>query len=334
MVGDPRARAAVVALAVAAAVAGCGSVATGKITAQRAVSLAQWTPLVHVRGPLDLAGPRRDGSPVLAAAGRLSLLHATGAVDPFAPGYKSPGGEEPYIALSSGGCFGAGIVYALRLTSGRGVVAIGASGALRRLASVRASGLIDGIAFDGTGRFGHRLLVTINAGSKTTVDAIDCHGVVTTITRDAPRVEGGIAVAPAGFGRFAGDLIAPGEYSGLIFAITPQGNSVLVANSGLPHGPDTGVESEGFVPFGARDAVVADRLTPGNPHPGDNVVLRISAAKLRAAGVRPGNLLVATEGAALTDAVSCSAAGCRVRLVAKGPGIAHLEGHIAFARLG
>jgi hypothetical protein len=107
----------------------------------------------------------------------------------------------------------------------------------------------------------------------------------------------------------------------------------LRANSGLPHGPDTGVESEGFVPLGARDAVVADRLTPGNPHPGDNVVLRISAARLRAAGVRPGNLLVATEGAALTDAVSCSAAGCQVRLVSKGPGIAHLEGHIAFARL-
>ncbi len=52
---------------------------------------------------------------------------------------------------------------------------------------------------------------------------------------------------------------------------------------------------------------------------------------LRAAGARPGDLLVATEAGALTDAISCTAKGCRVRLVAVGPTIAHAEGHIAFA---
>ena len=157
---------------------------------------------------------------------------------------------------------------------------------------------------------------------------------MTTITRSAPRVEGGIAVAPATFGRFAGDLIAPDEKSGQIFAITPQGKSTLVADAGLPHGPDIGVESEAFVPPGpAESALVADRLTPGNPHPGDDLVLRIRGAALKAAGVRPGDLLVATEGGGLTDAVSCSTVGCRVRLIAEGPTIAHVEGHIAFGRL-
>jgi hypothetical protein len=224
-------------------------------------------------------------------------------------------------------------VYALRLVSGRGVVAVTADGQARRFAHLGAPGLIDGIAFDTTGYFGHRLLITINAGSKTTVDAIDCSGGVHTVTRTAPRVEGGIAVAPATFGRFAGDLIAPGEASGRVFAITPQGASRLVAESGLPHGNDVGVESEAFIP--ARpglDALLADRLTPGNPHPGDDLALRLGSSALRAAGGRPGDLLVATEGGALTDAISCTTAGCRVRLVAVGPTIAHAEGHIAFAQ--
>ncbi|MBV9422463.1 MAG: hypothetical protein JOZ98_06115 [Solirubrobacterales bacterium] len=332
------------ALGVAAAAAGCGDTSAA-VPATRpatpAAQVARWTPIVHVRRPLDLAGPRSDGSLLLAAAGRLFVLGPGGAVHPFASGpagYRSPGGEEPYIALAppvatQRSCgFQAGTVYALRLTNGRGVVAISQSSGVRRLARLNAPGLIDGIAFDGTGRFAHRLLVTINAGSKTTVDAIDCRGRVTAITRTAPRVEGGIAVAPASFGRFAGDLIAPGETSGRIFAVTPAGQSLLVADSGLPHGNDIGVESEGFVPSGSPDALVSDRLTPGNPHPGDDVVLSIGAGALRAAGVRQGDLLVATEGGALTDAIRCTRLGCRVRLVAKGPAVAHIEGHITFAR--
>jgi hypothetical protein len=146
-------------------------------------------------------------------------------------------------------------------------------------------------------------------------------------------VEGGIAVAPSTFGRFAGDLIASSETSGRIFAIAPQGKSELVANSQLPDGGDIGVESEGFVPRDPRaDAFLADRLTPGNRHPGDDVILRIPADALRTAGVHPGDLLVSTEGGALTDDVSPAATGYRVRLVAQGPAIAHAEGHIAFAR--
>ncbi|MGZ4251523.1 MAG: hypothetical protein ACXVUE_24885, partial [Solirubrobacteraceae bacterium] len=161
-----------------------------------------------------------------------------------------------------------------------------------------------------------------------------CHGKVTQITTHAPRVEGGIAVAPASFGRFAGDLIAPDETGGRIFAITPSGSSVLVAASGLPHGGDIGVESEAFVPGPGEDAFLADRLTPGNRHPGDDVVLRVRHQALAAAGVRTGDLLVATEGGAHTDAVHCGERSCQVRHVADGPAIAHAEGHIAFAALG
>ena len=69
----------------------------------------------------------------------------------------------------------------------------------------------------------------------------------------------------------------------------------------------------------AVDAVVADRLTTGNPHPGDDLLLRIGAPALSAAGVRPGDLLVASEGGGLTDAINGGAPGCNVRCVARAP---------------
>jgi len=61
-------------------------------------------------------------------------------------------------------------------------------------------------------------------------------------------------------------------------------------------------------------------------------VLRVRSAALVAAGARAGDLLVATEGGARTDAVSCGATSCVVRHVADGPSIAHPEGHIAIVR--
>jgi hypothetical protein len=308
---------------------GCG----GAAARTRPGGIAHWTALAHVSRPLDLAGPRRDGSIVLAAAGKLWLLRS-GAVTPFASAYRSPGGEEPYIALPAvghRGCsFGSNTMYALRLASGHGVVAISPTGRVRMFATLSARGLIDGIAFDETGRFGYRLLVTVEHGATTSVVAIDCHGHVSTITGHAPKVEGGITVAPGTFGRFAGDLIASDENTGRIYAIASSGRSSLVARSGLPHGGDTGVESEAFVPaHGPFVALLADRGTPGNRHPGDDVVLRVSSAALFAAGARPGDLLDATEGGAKTVAVHCGSQTCTVRHVADGPTIAHPEGHIA-----
>jgi hypothetical protein len=317
-----------------AGLAGCGSEASGRVTAVPAAQIVRWTPFVHASRPVDLAGPRSDGSLVLAANGKLSLLGSNRAIHGFAAAYRNSVGEEPYIDVAPKGCFGADAVYALRLHTPRGVVRIGAHGAVRQFANITAPGLLDGIAFDRTGRFGRRLLVTVNAGSRTTVVAIACGGHVSTITRHAPRVEGGIVVAPSGFGRFAGDLIAPDEHGGGLYAITPSGQSILVGASGLPHGPDTGIESAGFVPAGTHyEAVLADRRTPGNPHPGDDVVLGLSHAALTRAGVRAGDLLVASEGGAATIGVRCGSTGCQIRHVADGPAVTHAEGHIAFLPL-
>jgi hypothetical protein len=313
--------------------AACSSAAMSPLVTHDSAKAAHWTAFVHVSGPLDLAGPRHSGSLVLEAAGRLWVLSPTGQVRGFATEYTSSSGassaSEPYITQSPGGCFGKQTIYALRLTAGPGVVAITAH-TVRRLVHITGPGALHAITFDQTGNFGHRLLVTITAAGKTTVDAIGCNGRITAVARNAPRMEGGIAVAPSTFGRFAGDLIAPSEQLGKVFAITPHGKTLLVARSGLPRGHDIGVESEGFVPSGKRDALVADRLSPHSAHTGDDVVLRIRAAALKAAGVKPGDLLVASEGGGLTDAISCSVSGCKTRYVADGPSEAHVEGHIAF----
>jgi hypothetical protein len=162
--------------------------------------------------------------------------------------------------------------------------------------------------------------------------AIDCAGGVRTITAHAPAMEGGIAVAPASFGRYGGDLVAPNETSGRVFAVAPGGTVATLAVSGLPYGGDIGVESAGFVPpgFGADGAAyLADRYSPRNRHPGTNSILRLPGSELIKAGVHPGDLLVATEGSARTIVVHC-AGSCSVRYIAVGPAITHAEGHIAF----
>lgn len=314
--------------------AGCAAAGGGTISAARALRVVRWETFEHVVTPIDVAVGRSDGLPVVAANGGLYLLQRSGRLVRFAPAYKNAPGES-YIALPAAGhrgcSFGKDNVYAIRLHHGPGITRITARGRLSRFAKIRAQGLIDGITFDEVGLFHHRLLVTIEHGSTTTIDAINCRGRISTITSSAPRIEGGIGVAPSAFGRFAGDLIAPDELTGRIFAITVRGQSRLIASSGLPHGQDTGVESETFVPANPRaEALVADRLTPGNPHPGDDLLLRIGDAALLAAGVRPNDLLITTEGGALTDAVSCGPLRCSVRYVAKGPPMAHIEGHIGF----
>src|SRR5262249_58923620 len=100
----------------------------------------------------------------------------------------------------------------------------------------------------------------------------------------------------------------PDEIGGGLVAIDAQGRATTVVDSGLAAGGDIGVESAGFVPthFGARGAAfLADRGTPGSPHPGTDSILTIAGDALIGAGVRAGDLLVATGGGADTIAVRC-----------------------------
>ena len=298
-------------------------------------------PIPHV---FDVAGPRADGRLVVAAAGKLFLLNQdTGAQEPFAGGaggYPGAGGEEPYIALVTAGVAGHSSfqpddLFVLQLKRAGGILRIDSAGIAHQFANVAAVDSLNGIAFDQTGAFGYRLLVTGPHANHTTVAAIDADGNVSVITTQAPTVEGGLAVAPSSFGKLGGDLIAPDELSGTIYAIAPDGASQVVAKPDLARGGDTGVESAGFVPddVDVANFVVyfADRGTPGNPHPGTDELLALSGAELARGGGRPGDLLVGTEGGAGLVAVRCDFSSCGVTTIIADNGTSHGEGHIVVA---
>jgi hypothetical protein len=304
---------------------------------------ATWAKWVHVAAVVDIAGPRSDGTFLVAAGKVLFLLSPDGTLRPFARGgggYQATTGSEPYLALTSNaavagtGCsFQEDTAFAINPAAQPTVIMISPQGRARTFASLPPGGALSGIAFDGTGRFGHRLLVTAESGHRTTVYGIGCDGHVVTVATGAPAVEGGIVVAPATFGQFAGDLIAANEVNGLVYAVEPSGHAVTLARSGVLAGQDIGVESAGFVPPAAVAAYLSDRHTPAHKHPGDDVILRLSGTDLARAGVQAGDLLVATEGGATTIDVRCTAT-CTVRDVAAGPFTAYAEGHIAFASSG
>jgi hypothetical protein len=319
-----------------AALTGCGAGGAGHAAA------ARWKPFVHIPAVVDLAGPRADGSFTVAAAGHLSVLSRDGVLRPFARGpggYSTATGLEPYIAVTGSDgvrawCgYSSGTVFAIEPRTRPGVIVVSPQGLARRFADLPHDLMPNGIVFDNVGRFGHRLLVTASGHGATTLFAIDCAAAVQIVTARGPAVEGGIAVAPPSFGRFGGDLIAPNETSGRVFAFQPDGHAVTVAESGLPAGGDIGVESAGFIPPGftkAGAAYLADRASRGNAHPGTNHVLTLSGSQLARAGARPGDLLVASEGGAATILVRCGNS-CRVRHIADGPAVSHGEGHIVFA---
>jgi hypothetical protein len=300
-----------------------------------------WQPVQPAPGIVDLAGPRSGGRLVAAVGGGLQLFRG-GGLTPLTSqtgtGAYVPSAGESYLALTSkvrlskARCsFHRDEVFAIGDNPDR-IVRITRFGAAANFAAL-PSPFLSGITFDRVGTFGHRLLVTGTANKQTTLYAIDCRGRVRTITDHGPLVEGGIEVAPRSFGHFAGRLIGLDETHGPIYAFKPNGSAATVATPSLPTGGDIGVESLGFVPRlkSTGTAFLGDRGVPGNPHPGTDSILRLTAAQLASAGVGAGDLLVATEGGAQTVVLRCrKGKACSVRGIGNGPTVTHAEGHIAF----
>src|SRR5215831_17157423 len=299
-----------------------------------------WESWRHIPGVFDVVGPRSDGQLLVAGSGRLFLVDSTGAVQPFAGGpggYADDAGAEAYVVVApalhvaGSGCdFAADDAFVLRLHQPYGVTRVTAAGIAQPFAAVAGVESLNGIAFDTTGKFDHRLLVSGPVHGRTAIVAIDCRGGMQVITDAAPVLEGGLAVAPSQFGAFGGALVAPDELSGRIYAIDPDGNVRTVAESGLATGGDIGVESVGFVPPGftrSGKLYYADRATANNPHPGTDSLLRIDAHTMTRQGLRDGDLLAATEGGATMIAVRC-AATCSVTQIIGTPTTAHGEGHL------
>jgi hypothetical protein len=327
-----------------AALSLAGLAATGLLvvaagTAARSQAEVRWRPLKVLPGIVDVVGPRADSRLVIATRPGLFLLRRGGSLTPFARGPNGyrPAGGEPYIALArdrrvpTAGCsFRRDDVYAIEPTATPGIVRIDRRGRARRFADLPAGAFPSGIGFDTVGRFGNRLLVTALFGPSLTVYALDCRGRATVVLEGGPRVEGGIAVAPRMFGRFAGQLIAPDEVGGKLIAINSRGRSEVLIDYPFPAGGDIGPESVGFVPpgFDRRGAAyLADLGAPGAPTPGTDSLLTARGRELVRAGVRPGDLLVATEAGALTFAVRCRQR-CTVRRIGRGPTVTHGEGHL------
>ena len=299
-----------------------------------------WESWRQIAGVFDVVGPRSDGRLLVAGSGRLFLVDSAGTVLPFAngpEGYADDAGAEAYLAVSPGlhvtgsGCdFGPDEAFVLRLHQPYGVTRVSTSGIAQPFAAVAGIESLNGIAFDTTGKFDHRLLVSGPVRGRTAIVAIDCRGRTQVITDSAPVLEGGLAVAPSQFGAFGGALVAPDELSGRIYAIDPDGNVRTIADSGLAAGGDIGVESVGFVPSGfarAGKLYYADRATANNPHPGTDSLLRLDAHALTRLGVRDGDMLAATEGGATMIAVRC-AATCSVTQIIGTQTTAHGEGHL------
>ena len=299
----------------------------------------RWRPQIRVHGPYDVVGPRADGRLVIATSRGLYLFRRSGRPTPFARGsggYTTVLGEN-YMALArdrrlpAAGCrFKRDDLYVLDPMTNPGVIKVDARGRATRLVSFPGA-FLAGITFDQVGRFGSRLLVTARIANELTLYAIDCRGRTQVILEHGPQVEGGIAVAPRGFGSFGGRLVAADEFSGNVYAFDQRGGQTVLAPSGLPGGSDIGVESVGFVPpgFGRKArAYMADAHAPGSPTEGTDSVLAVSGADLVRAGVRAGDLLVATEAGARTIRIRCRAAVCTVREIGRGPAATHGEGHI------
>lgn len=321
---------------VGATLAGAAAFAAGGTTAEP----QPWQRALHVPGIVDVVGPRSDGRLVLSTRHGLRLFRQGGRTQPLATGHGA-GGGEPYAVLvpsrrplpGTPCSFRPGDVYALDADKTPGVMRVTAAGKATRLRDLPAKAFPSGIALDLTGRFGYRLLVAANFGTTTTIYAIDCLGRTKTVVRGAPRLEGGMAVAPRSFGTFGGDLIAADENTGTIFAVTPHGRvGVVIRPDHLPHGGDIGIESLGFVPaaLGPQStAYLADLGAPGSPTTGSDSLLRLPGSVLSSARLGAGDLLAVTEAGAKTVVVRCRAR-CTSRLLAAGPGNTHGEGHVAF----
>jgi hypothetical protein len=183
-----------------------------------------------------------------------------------------------------------------------------AAGTLARLPS---GGEPAGIAVDHAGRFGGRIVVALAVSGGTQVDAVDCGGHVALVAGSAPPMEGGMAIAPPGFGVFGGRLIGADEATGRIIAVGVDGAFEEVDTSGLPVGAGVGPESVGFAPPGFRQGGSAAIDAAGGPQ-------SVSATDLNGAGVAEGDLLVVAVSGETID-LRCSASGCLKRGVVIAP---------------
>ena len=305
---------------------------------------ATWESWVSIPGATDVDGPRSDGQLLVMGSAALYLVDSTGNVQSFARGpggYHDDPGLEAYVAVSHGehvgvaGCdFGKDDTYILRVHVPMGVTRVSADGGdTGPLANSTGAQVLGGIAFDTGGGFDHRLLVLGINSTNSTLTAVDCMGQTQLITAALPPLEGQMAIAPAGFGQFADNLIIPDE-TGRVLAVAPDGSIRTVVGRPLPAGVDVTLGGLGFVPPGFMAhggyAYHANHGSTVSNSSASDGIYRVSAGALLAAGVQDGDLLAVAEDGGAMISVHCESSCRAVRVIAGNPA-AHVEGHVAFA---
>lgn len=303
------------------------------VSAQQVPAGPDWQRWVPLPGVVDLVGPRPDGTLVAAAAGRLFTVTPDGNVAPFST-YVTDAATQGSIAISPGldvaagpTCrFEAGDVFALdAATSPLGVSQVAVDGRSARFVDLPDAEALTGIAFDTTGRFGNKLLVTGRRGDRSVVFSVDCRGRVVTLTDSAPRMAGGMAVAPQLFGDHGGDLIGVDAVSGDVIFVRFDGTSGVLVASELPAGADVGVSAMGFMPADyLQRGGIAYLVDRGSAGPG--ALWRLGEDVLRGIGVDNNDLVVAAEAGGQTMVVRCRLS-CRLLPLGAAPG-AQVTGHI------
>src|SRR5436190_18800511 len=173
-----------------------------------AAATATWQSVQAAPGVVDVAGPRTDDTLVAAVGGGIEAFNGRSLI-PFTHltgrGAYAPSAGESYIAVTpdvrlpkSGCSVHRNDVFALGDNPDR-VVRITSRGNASNFVSL-PSPFLSAIAFDRVGTFGHRLLVAGTANDATTLYAIDCRGRAKVLTGHGLLIEGGMEVAPRGFG--------------------------------------------------------------------------------------------------------------------------------------
>lgn len=285
----------------------------------------RWLPLPGVS---DVVGPRPDGTLVALAGGGLVVVGEDGTTSPLGS-YATDPGVPGHIAMAPGlevtgaACrFEPGEIFVLDQASKPfNVFRVGVDGVPSPFVEPPATDALTGIAFDGTGRFGNQLLVAGRRGDRTVVFSIDCRGRLRTLTDDAPRMGGGMAVAPQMFGNHGGDLLGADEITGDVIFVRFDGTSGVLVRPDLPAGAGIGASSVGFLPPGfigrAGTAYVADRA---------GAIWRMTEERFSQVGIDENDLMVATQAGGQTRVVRCRAT-CRVMPLGGATG-AGIQGHI------
>jgi DNA-binding beta-propeller fold protein YncE len=288
---------------------------------------AHWTHVATAPGIVDVV--KLYGSGQLVVSTRDGLFEVHGAQLRAFATYKPNEGGEQYAAvvpaLRSGGCtWQRNDIFVIDASATPGVVRVPHGGTASRFAELPKGEFPSGITWDSEGAFGHRLLVTTVLKENTNVYAIDCSGRTTVIRLAGPRVEGGIVVAPRGFGRFGRRLLAANELNGTIYAFDAKGRNTVVATPPVRVGGDLGIESLGFSPGPSAIAYLADLGAPNSPTKGTDSLLKLATKLPR------GTLVAVAEGGATTVSITCKKA-CTARQIADGPARTHSEGHVTYA---